>query len=344
MKKIYIILIAIMIQSSIVIAQDLHFSQFYASPMILNPATTGILDEDYRIICNYASQWGGFTTPYKTFAASYDMKMLSLRKGKDHIGFGFLLFNDVAGDSKLRTTQANVSFSIIKSLDRRGKHFISLGGQAGLAQRSINFADLQFDNQFNGYQYDQNSGSGESLTTTNFIYPDVASGIMWYYAPKRRHNIYLGGAIYHLNQPNQSFYYNGDDRLVLRQVIHGGGQFKLNAKMDLLPTFMVLKQGVAQEITGGGFMKYGAGTVGNRKKVAFYFGSWYRLNDAIIMGTKIDYGEVSFGFSYDFNVSDLSMVTNLNGGPEASFTYTGNLPEQLRKRKTNKTIFCPKFH
>ena len=38
--------------------QDLHFSQFYNSPLTTNPANTGFIpDADYRIGVNYRNQW-----------------------------------------------------------------------------------------------------------------------------------------------------------------------------------------------------------------------------------------------------------------------------------------------
>ena len=48
-------------------AQDIHFSQFYFSPLNLNPAATGIFDGDYRIAGNHRQQWRSVTTPYTTF-------------------------------------------------------------------------------------------------------------------------------------------------------------------------------------------------------------------------------------------------------------------------------------
>ena len=57
-------------------AQDIHFSMFYASPITLNPALTGVFDGTYRVAAIYRNQWQSVSTPYNTFAASFDIKLL----------------------------------------------------------------------------------------------------------------------------------------------------------------------------------------------------------------------------------------------------------------------------
>src|SRR5689334_15433040 len=52
-------------------AQDPIFSQFYLSPLQLNPGLTG-LTEDPRFSANYRIQFPGFNNAYRTYALSYD--------------------------------------------------------------------------------------------------------------------------------------------------------------------------------------------------------------------------------------------------------------------------------
>jgi len=51
-------------------AQDLHFSQFFNSPLTTNPANTGFIpDADYRIGASYRDQYSSImTVPYKTIS------------------------------------------------------------------------------------------------------------------------------------------------------------------------------------------------------------------------------------------------------------------------------------
>ena len=56
-------------------AQDPHFSQFYGSPLTLNPAIAGTYTGTFRISTIYRDQWrSAIDNPLRTFAASGDVK------------------------------------------------------------------------------------------------------------------------------------------------------------------------------------------------------------------------------------------------------------------------------
>ncbi|HMZ89019.1 MAG TPA: type IX secretion system membrane protein PorP/SprF, partial [Chitinophagales bacterium] len=54
--------------ASVTYAQDIHFSQFFAAPILVNPANTGNFIGSARIGLNYRDQWGSVTIPYRTFS------------------------------------------------------------------------------------------------------------------------------------------------------------------------------------------------------------------------------------------------------------------------------------
>ncbi|MEN9002702.1 MAG: type IX secretion system membrane protein PorP/SprF, partial [Flavobacteriales bacterium] len=86
-------------------AQDIHFSQFYNSPLNLNPALAGNFDGNYRFAGNYRNQWNSVTIPFATFSMSADAKDVM---GKKNVGAGIIFNNDNTGDSRFRTTVLNV--------------------------------------------------------------------------------------------------------------------------------------------------------------------------------------------------------------------------------------------
>ena len=57
-------------------AQDPQFVQFYASPLQLNPAMTGVHPGKWRVVANYREQWSSIldSKPYKSLSASFDAK------------------------------------------------------------------------------------------------------------------------------------------------------------------------------------------------------------------------------------------------------------------------------
>src|SRR5688572_29642140 len=75
-------------------AQDIHFSQFYDSPLLLNPAAAGA-SADYRLAINYKNQWKSVINPFKTAALAFDAKLMKAKK--NNFGVGVSLFNDKVG-------------------------------------------------------------------------------------------------------------------------------------------------------------------------------------------------------------------------------------------------------
>ena len=58
-------------------AQDPIFSQFYSTPMQINPALTGLFKGDLRFIGNYRSQWNKVPVNYMTFSGGVDQKFIN---------------------------------------------------------------------------------------------------------------------------------------------------------------------------------------------------------------------------------------------------------------------------
>src|SRR5690349_22780287 len=93
-----------------VLAQDPNFSQFFASPLTLNPALTGKFDGVYRVAGNYRNQWPTINNAYTTGTASVDFGILKNRiPDVDQFGIGLMGFTDRAGDGVLVSNYAGLS-------------------------------------------------------------------------------------------------------------------------------------------------------------------------------------------------------------------------------------------
>jgi type IX secretion system PorP/SprF family membrane protein len=88
-------------------AQDLHFSQFFNSPLSTNPANTGFIpDGDYRLGVNFRDQWSSImAVPYKTMSAFGDLKIMKISDLTGWVGIGGLVLRDVAGSGNLTSTK-----------------------------------------------------------------------------------------------------------------------------------------------------------------------------------------------------------------------------------------------
>src|SRR5678815_3386413 len=83
-------------------AQDPNFSQFFASPLTLNPAMTGKFDGVYRIAGNYRDQWPTFNNAFVTYTVSADFGILKNTIPEyDQFGLGFMAFSDKSGNGIL---------------------------------------------------------------------------------------------------------------------------------------------------------------------------------------------------------------------------------------------------
>src|SRR5258706_15012765 len=122
MRKLTLLLVAVLC-SALTFAQDIHYSQFYSSPLTLNPALTGINDCNYRVGAMYRSQWSSVSPdPYQTPSISFDINNVLQRIiKKGTLSAGALLFNDKAGSRELCNTSLLGSFDYQRPLTAKMK-------------------------------------------------------------------------------------------------------------------------------------------------------------------------------------------------------------------------------
>lgn len=343
--KLLVVACGLMVSVSMT-AQDIHFTQFYMSPLNLNPAMTGVNNCKTRMIVNYRNQWASAlgANAYNTYSASYDQKMPVGRE--DYFGIGGSLWGDVAGESRFGTTQGRLSLSYSKKMAgyRKKASYLVIGADAAITQRRISQDDLRWPNQIDQNGVIEGALSGEGQFDGDFIYPDIAAGLMWFSVIDEKTNWYLGAALHHLNQPNVSFLGGNPVSLYSRATIHGGAQFPVAQRMSLLPFFVYMSQGPHKQFNGGASVRFAMGPSRTTNQ-SWQLGAWYRLgtktegglhSDAIIVSTRFNYDEFSLGFSYDLTISDFSAAGSANGAFEFSLVYQICGPE-------SRGVYCPKF-
>jgi len=158
-------------------SQDIHFSQFYQSPLLVNPALTGVFNGDMRAGINYKDQWKsiqGANPTYRTYSLSFDAGLFKKKWANSYLGAGLNVFSDKSGDTRMGTTQANLLLSSV--LVVADGHQISLGVQGGYAQRSVNLnnSNLVWESQFQNEIYMQNVSSGEPASFEPFTFADFS--------------------------------------------------------------------------------------------------------------------------------------------------------------------------
>lgn len=328
--------------------QDIHFSQFYMSPLNLNPAMTGVMNCNVRIATNYRNQWASVlrTNSFRTYSVSYDQRIPVGRY--DYFGVGGTFWGDRAGEGNFATLTGKLSGSYSKQISggRKKASYLVVGAEGGLAQRSIDFLNLRWGTQHNGEGgFDPTLPSQEDkFNRDNFLFADMAAGLLYFHRNGNK-NLYIGGAFHHLNRANQSFDTETEDLIFSRFTIHGGGEFPTSSgKIGILPGFIVMRQGPSFQINAGTSLRFMLDQSKDNYQ-AFQLGLWGRvanklengyLTDAVIASTRFDFNDLSLGFSYDINISQLKPASNSQGSFEFSLIYKICGMER-------RGVYCPNF-
>ena len=318
--------------------QDIHFSQFYETPLLMNPANSGFFNGDIRGIVNYKNQWASIGNPYTTGMFSVDGGILKNKINKVHIGAGLTVYADKAGKSEFGTTQVLGALSGIVKLN--DKSLLSAGFNGGFAQKGIKNAELEWGNQYNPSSgiYDPLYNSPENIPTENASYADFGAGLSWRFNSRPsnmtsndRISANFGIAILHLNQPKQSFYVDDIESLYSKLVVHGQTYIGIkNTTLAIIPSFLIYKQKNQQEIIVGGLVRYALSEeskyTGFIKESAIFLGGHYRLGDAFIPSVYFEISSFSVGVSYDITLSDLALSAGATGGIEISLRFINPNP------------------
>ncbi len=317
-------------------AQDPHFTQFFASPLTLNPAFTGSFSGDIRVAANYRNQWAQIAIPYVTGTFSADMNILKNRLPyKDRLGVGILALYDREAGGGLKTTYGGISTAYHLGLDEEGLHSIAVGIQLAYVQKRLDLSKLTFENQLTNLGFDPIAANGEDFVRTSTAYPDLNVGVLYNASIGTFGNLYVGGSYYHANEPDQSFLAGHQFKLHNRWTLHGGGGWAPTPKTRVYLSGLYMQQAGARELAAGGAF----GMVFNGDPMdadLLYIGAWYRHKDAINPYIGLEIKTFHVGVSYDINISDLHSASNYRGGLELSLIY-------IPQKNTTHSINCPKF-
>lgn len=332
MKKLILLnaLILVSICVNKVYAQvDPHFSQYYAYPLWLNPALTGVVDGDMRFTANVKDQWAGISNGYKTAAFSGDMRVTN------KVALGFNVIDQSAGSAGFNYFAAYGSFAYQVAVSSNGYQKLNFGVQAGFINRSFNSAKLQFDDQYNpAVGYDPTMITADNLTNTSGTVFDSSAGVFYYNGdPSTTVNLFAGASASHLTPSNDPIMTGSlSSRIPFRYTLHGGVRIHAANFADITPHAIYVSDQQNKIVAGGLNMEFRM-----KEDYSFILGGMYRVNDAAIANTGFHLKSMIIGVSYDFNNSSLQTASNHQGGYELSLSYV--FTHHLASREQ----VCPRF-
>lgn len=341
MKKIFIIISTVTLIFGYfctkAYCQDIHFSQFTASPLSLNPAETGFFDENWRFTNNYRTQWAAIGTPYRTISVGFD-KSMHTKKGKN-FGLGAFFINDHSGSSNLLVNKIFVNGSYILSLNET--NVLSFGGyQIGFVTKNFTLNGLSLPSQFNDNTGLFNSNLPNNITQTveNIQYLDINLGIKYKVTIKNL-TPHFGLSFFHVNNPKETFV-NTDNKLPMRVALNSGVTLPIKDNIDIVPNILVMLHKKTNDFVLGGIANF---KLKPHKQISNIFAGIYERNslnnaDAIIFTAGLGIYGFDLGFSYDVNISALKAATKNRGAFEISIIY-----KHLTQKVKSVTIPCDRY-
>lgn len=328
-----------LILGNILLAQDLHFTQYNMSPLTLNPALTGNYLGSYRVGGIYRNQWASIIPAYSTPSFFVDAPIITGFRKNDWIGVGVAVTADKAGTAKLGRTSFMGSVAYHLGLNKKSTSVLTIGLQGGRQSQKVDLQGdkIKFIDELESpvpiMSTDRSIGEGDKSG-----YFDLNAGLSLKSKLNEQMDFIVGFAMGHINKPEYSFTGEGGDvnRLSHRFAGHGTFNVNLNPTWSFSPSFLYQTIAGQNEMALQGLAGY---KLKNTKaKVKLNFGLGYRLRDAAEILVGMDYNDIKVGLSWDANTSGVS--SKFNGGYEIAAMYTGMI---YKKPKVNTVIFCPRF-
>lgn len=333
--RIAIILMLVINMQNSLNAQDPSFSQFFSSPLNINPALTANINADWRAIVNMRNQWLGPASPYVTGTISFDSKLFQRKvtnvAENNFIGAGVMLMSDYAmgGTAKSNYGSLNLSYNI-KLSEGSSTQRLAVGFGTTYANKRIDFSRLDFQDQFTGSGFNTNLPTGEIALSNMKPYMSLNAGLTYSFKTDKS-NVDLGIAAFHLNKPKQTFLEDATQYLPMRKVAHANFDTYLNDRLVLNTNMIFQYQLAANYFSAGAALGYDLGT---EEKVMVNGGLWYWSKNALIPYVGFSYKEFQVGISYDVTVSKLSQASKKPSTWELSLIIRG-------MRETIIGIPCP---
>jgi len=303
--------------------QDKQFSMFQYSKSQLNPATAGFFEGDYQLFTNFRNQWMTVSDhPFRTISAAFDTRF---EVGNGLLGCGINFYNDISGDASYSVNQITVPLNYAVSLSRTSK--LSFGISPSFYQRSLKNTNLTWNNQWTGVTFNQSIDNHENIPTTNLSVSkfDIGAGIYYQSELTKLSWFSVGISAQHLTKQNIT-YYSEDHDLYRKLSITVHGNFnKKKSNFTLRPNAMMFIQGPnSMWILGSGFdflLKNKSLHTSHHKRTSIEFGTYYRINDALVLNTIFHMDGLGIGASFDINTSSIVTGTGGFGAMEFFLSY-----------------------
>lgn len=289
-----------------------HYSLYMLNEVIVNPAALS-LEKENKITFMLRDQWNSFEGAPATQSISYNH--LNHRKYKR----GISIINDVTGPISIINATVSASYSI--KLQEKDK--LSIGGSGSVMQYKIDNSQitLEDDGVFDPALY----GGVDKATGSS-----LAIGA-YYYHPK----YYIGLSLPNILGSSLNISDSKEkNKLENHYYVNGGVNINISNNNKIVPSFMLKKIGALP-------VQFDLNLRGVYNDL-LWGGLSYRTGDAVVALFGVDYGQSSFGYSYDITTSTMRIPSA--GTHSLVFSYRFNTKDRDRDNDGVLDEFdkCPK--
>ena len=355
-------------------AQDIHFSQYYASPLTLNPALCGKFDGFARVDGIYRGQYYGLSQTgsiFRTPAISVDFSLLKDKWMEGNaLGVGLSVVNDQqtstatdgsGGVGKIGTTSISLELAYTIQLMKAHPMQLSIGFEPSVTMKNTS-GDYEYPQAFNSQLvYQTGSPYNESFTQPKRTYFNFAYGLFFNHQPIEKLTYFLGFAMNNAARPQTDIIAtnNAVGQLNFLFILHGGLEIAAAPKWTVIPGFLYQSESKANEANAGVTVGYDVldrdDKNGVRQKATVFLGLWNRMGNDV--GSAFQYRNITpklgvnyrgfrVDFAYDISVGNIATDAKPVPGiyrPQAyelAISYIFGGPKGLRERNF---LFNPRY-
>ena len=319
-------------------AQDVYFSQPFATRLHSNPAFAGLLD-DYSVTLSFRNQLPSLAGSFLSTQLGADVRLNT--RGQHH-ALGLLLNQDRSGAVGYTRFEAGGLYAYHTRLTPQLA--LSGGLRASYGRQRVGYDNFLFGDQI------AEDGRVTSSTAEDLGYPpanylSLGTGAVLY-----TETAWLSVAGQHLNQPNLGFRRQGT--LPIGLTVAGGYKFYktkpgpgvATRELSYTPVAAYSRQGGSQRLETGLYVTASPLTLGGVFR-NILGGGGVEPQQALAVVAGVQAGGLRLGYSYDVGLSRLS--TELGGAHELTlalraFDQLENAYRRL-KRRVYPAAPCPAF-
>lgn len=336
-------------------AQDFHYTQYFHSPLGVNPALAGAFNGSYRINGVYRSQyWSTADRAFNGFSLNVDAPIIRGIRKQDWVGVGLRIESATAGEAGQKLNFYGLGAAYHLSLDKKQTRILSLGVQYGTGGYTYNGVELDQD-AFGSYLATKNlsdqatalQGTGIEGDETGGSLSDLTVGVLYNTKnPKTGTDFKIGVGVEGLLNADRAAKLKGAGGVSIPSGTDKKGiginaftsyEFTMTKRASLTSGLYYYTNKKASAVNVNSIMNYKM-KPGNELTLHAGLGLRSVRAGLIYLGATIK--DIRVGLAYDIDISSAVPGSNGQGGAELAVSYIGKI---YKKPKPKPIIYCPRL-